>query len=120
MTDTPQFALGSRAALEAAANIARIRAEQHADMALNGEADSARPREAMEAAFSDMRWAILALPVPSLRDTLDLDAGMDAFCAEMGKNEPGVPNWREFNAAQQDTLRSVLRAGILAALGVTE
>lgn len=47
--------------VERAEEVARIRAEQHANMALNGLPGNARLREAMEAAFTDMRWAIRAL-----------------------------------------------------------
>lgn len=66
--------------VERAAEIARVRAEQHADMALNGLPENARLREAMEAAFTDMRWAIRALaPADSLAAVEALRAERDRF-----------------------------------------
>jgi len=62
------------------AEIARIRAEQHTDMALNGLPENARTREAMEAAFTEMRWAILALiPDDALAEVQALRAANEQF-----------------------------------------
>lgn len=75
------------AALGAAENIARIRAEQHAEMVISGDPHASRKREAMEAAFNDMRWAIRALITPSAKSALDAQIEA-AVAAERARLEP--------------------------------
>ena len=96
--------------VEQAAEIARVRAEQHADMALNGLPENARLREAMEAAFTDMRWAISALAPASGVEALE------TLRAERDR----MNQWRETAIVERDTYSQERDEAQAAQAGVCE
>jgi len=102
-------------AFRRAGDIARIRSEQHANMALDGEPEQARLREAMEAAFTDIRWAILALAdADALAEVQALRAERDDLRAAIFGSRDYWPDLRNGNFIEMAATLHAARKGALA------